>query len=408
MPWLTIRSYNNKNARKYARQRVCGFPGGNNAPSLKASVRVLVMAARVEFTGGRDLTDQISKVSIGGVSGHGWLGSPLLRNTAGAGAVTMADRGVWTEEAKTAQSKVAILLCTYHGQHYISEQLDSFAAQTHANWEVWASDDGSEDDTLATLEAYQQKWAPGRLSIIRGPARGFAANFLSLTCTTGICADYYAYSDQDDIWEVDKLERAVRWLETIPADIPALYCSRTRLVDPDNNEIGLSPLFLKPPSFANALMQNIGGGNTMVFNHAARALLCEAGKSAPVNTHDWWTYMVITGCGGQVFYDLYPTLRYRQHDGNLVGMNSSWGARFKRIHMLSKGNFRNWNENNIKALRALSYRLTPENRAILECFAKAREMSLIPRLIYLKRCGIYRQTLLGNLGLIAAAIFNKI
>ena len=307
-----------------------------------------------------------------------------------------------------AVSKVAILLCTYHGQHYLAEQLDSFAAQSHANWEVWASDDGSEDDTHSILEAYKSKWGAGRLSIHFGPAEGFAANFLSLTCNSSIKADHYAYSDQDDVWEVDKLARAVEWLESVPADVPALYCSRTLLVDPDNNEIGVSPLFTKPPSFANALTQNIGGGNTMVFNNAARELLREAGENKSVVTHDWWAYMVIIGCGGRVFYDNKPTLRYRQHDDNLVGTNSDWAARLRRIRMLFQGRFKHWNDSNISALRTLEHRLTPENREILQCFAKARGMRLIPRLIHLKRSGIYRQTLLGNIGLAVAAILGKV
>lgn len=307
-----------------------------------------------------------------------------------------------------SQQKVAILLCTYQGQRYLAEQLDSFSTQTHANWEAWVSDDGSKDGTLAILEAYKQKWPSGRLSIQSGPARGFAANFMSLTCCAGIEADYYAYSDQDDIWGADKLERAVRCLETISSDIPALYCSRTRLVDADNIEIGLSPLFSRPPSFANALVQNIGGGNTMVFNGAARALLREAGENLAVVTHDWWAYLVVTGCGGKVFYDSTPTLRYRQHSGNLIGMNATWIDRFKRIRMQCQGHFRNWNDCNIAALSKLQDRLTPENRNLLERFAKARQMSLIPRLILLKRIGIYRQTLFGNFSLIAAAIFGKI
>lgn len=307
-----------------------------------------------------------------------------------------------------AQSKVAILLCTYNGRHYLAEQLDTFAAQTHTNWEVWASDDGSQDDTHTILEDYQQKWLPGRLSIYFGPAKGFAANFLSLICKAGIEADYYAYSDQDDIWEPNKLARAVEWLETISENIPALYCSRTRIVDADNNEIGVSPLFSKPPSFANALMQNIGGGNTMVFNNAARNLMREAGENLSVVTHDWWTYMVVTGCGGAVFYDSEPTLRYRQHDGNLVGMNATWAARFKRIiGMLWENRLKSWNDSNIACLRKLQHKLTLDNREILESFSTARQMRLMPRLIYLKRSGIYRQTLLGNLGLIVAAIFGK-
>lgn len=351
--------------------------------------------------------NQLNQIGIGVVANNDFLKSHPDRETTVAGAVAMPEKDA-LHEVNNALPKVAILLCTYHGQHYLAEQLDSFQAQSHSNWEVWASDDGSKDDTHSILEAYQQTWPAGRLSIHFGPAEGFAANFLSLTCRASIEADYYAYSDQDDVWESDKLERAVRWLQTVPENIPALYCSRTRLVDAENNEIGLSPLFSKPPSFANALMQNIGGGNTMVFNNAARALLREAGEDTPVITHDWWAYMVVTGCGGKVFYDSYPALRYRQHDGNLVGMNATWAARFKRIRMLWDGRFRNWNESNIAGLRKLQNKLTPENRETLDRFAKARQMGLIPRLIHLKRSGIYRQTLFGNLGLIAAAIFGKI
>lgn len=349
----------------------------------------------------------IGQAGTGAATKIGFLKNFFMHETRLVGDEVKPTTG-HAESVGVAQPKVAILLCTFHGQRYLAEQLDSFAVQTHSNWAVWASDDGSKDDTHAILKAYQQQWPTGRLSIHCGPAEGFAANFLSLTCKASVEADYYAYSDQDDIWEPCKLTRAVEWLATVPEDVPALYCSRTRLVDADNNEIGVSPLYTKPPEFANALMQNIGGGNTMVFNNATRALLREAGKNLPVVTHDWWVYMVVTGCGGKVYYDAEPTLRYRQHNGNLVGMNASWSARFKRIRMLWQGRFRGWNDSNIGALRTLSHRLSPENREILERFAKAREMSLIPRLYHLKRSGIYRQTLLGNLGLIAAALFGKI
>ena len=113
-----------------------------------------------------------------------------------------------------ALPKVAILLCTYHGQQYLVEQLDSFAAQSFSNWVVWASDDGSQDDTHTILETCRDKWRDDRLSIQFGPAKGFVANFLSLTCNANIQADYYAYSDQDDIWEADKLQRAVDWFQS--------------------------------------------------------------------------------------------------------------------------------------------------------------------------------------------------
>lgn len=307
-----------------------------------------------------------------------------------------------------ALPRVAICLCTYNGQHYLAEQLGSIAKQTYPNWEVWASDDGSKDETFDILQACQSQWSAAKLTITSGPQQGFVANFLSLACNPEINADYYAYSDQDDIWEHDKLQRAIGFLRTIAPDTPALYCTRTRLVDVKNIEIGLSPHFKKPPSFANALIQSISGGNTMVFNKAARDLLCEAGANIDVVTHDWWGYIAISGCGGKIFYDDYPSLRYRQHANNLVGMNTSWRARFKRIRLAWQGQFRNWNDKNIEALQRLRARLTPENRAILDQFCNARQRWLLPRLLGFKRAGIHRQTLFGNLGLIFFIVLNKI
>jgi len=306
------------------------------------------------------------------------------------------------------EPKVAILLCTYEGQQYLSQQLDSFTVQTHANWEVWASDDGSGDRTREILKGYEKMWPPGRLSVHAGPGKGVVANFLALTCNAVIQADYYAYADQDDIWEADKLRRALTWLESVPPDTPALYCARTLLVDTENRAIGLSPLFSRPPCFTNALVQSLAGGNTMVFNQAARRLLQEAGDKLPIVMHDWWAYMVVTGCGGKVFYDTQPTLRYRQHDGNVVGMNAGWGARLKRMRKLWQGQHREWNDRNIAALRKMEERLTPENRAILNRFTEARKMSPLPRLLNFVGCGVHRQTRFGNLSLLAAAVFGKI
>ena len=312
------------------------------------------------------------------------------------------------EAPASASKKVAILLCTLHGQHYLEEQLQSVSEQTYPHWEVFASDDGSEDDTRALLLRHQADWPAGKLELHSGPAEGFAANFLSLICNAGIQADYYAFADQDDVWEPNKLERAVAWLRTVPDGVPALYGTRTRLVDADNQVLGLSPLFPKTPSFANALMQNIAGGNTMVFNKAARKLLREAGENIDVVTHDWWVYLVVSGCGGRVFYDEYPSLRYRQHDDNAVGQDNDWRARLHRIRLLAKGRFKAWTDRNVVALERISTQLTPENRQTLETFKAARTRWLLPRLWGFRRAGIHRQTVMGNLGLFVAALFNKV
>ena len=338
------------------------------------------------------------KVAEMGSQSPSQQGSPVLK-TANILSATASD---------SHHAKVAILQCTLNGQHFLAEQLDWIEAQTYPNWKVYVSDDGSADDTLLILYQYRAKWGDDRIEVLSGPAEGFLANFLSLTCRTDIRAEYYAYADQDDVWEAEKLGRAIAWLERVPAGIPALYCSRTRLIDAKGREIGLSPLYARPPSFANALVQCIGGGNTMVFNEAARDLVRQAGEHASVVTHDWWAYLLVTGCGGKVFCDPRPTVRYRQHGNNLVGSNVIGFARLLRMRMLFDGVLGGWIDLNARALQRIRLRLTPESRRVLDEFHTARKRPLLPRLIGLKRSGIYHQTLPGNLALFAAALLNKL
>lgn len=303
---------------------------------------------------------------------------------------------------------VAILLCTYQGEKYLAAQLDSFAAQTYPSWKLWVSDDGSTDATLDQLRAFAERHQPGQVTLQAGPRKGFVKNFMSLICEPTLHADYYALSDQDDIWHPDKLERAVKWLRDVPQGQPALYCTRTELIDGAGQPIGFSPLFTRPPAFANALMQNVAGGNTMVMNNAARDLLVEAGADIDVVAHDWWIYIVVSACGGRVHYDSEPSLRYRQHGDNLIGANAGLSARLLRIKMLFEGHLKMWTDQHIQALSPLLPKLTPANLAIYDRFISARQRSLLPRVVGIKCSGVYRQTLLGNLGLLAAALTNRI
>lgn len=305
-------------------------------------------------------------------------------------------------------SKVIILLATYNGEDFLVKQLDSLIAQTHTNWELWVSDDGSTDATIALLHDYQQRLGVDKVHILSGPRKGFAANFLSLIGTKQANGDYYAYCDQDDEWEPTKLEKGLQWLDSLDKSKAALYCSRTKLVDEQGMELGYSPLFTKAPSFLNALVQNIAGGNTMIFNHTALDLLRTASDKALIVSHDWWTYLVVTGAGGLVYYDPQSLINYRQHSANLVGSNSDWQARFARIFMLFQGRLRQWNDMNIKALLDAKHVLTPENRTVLHNFAKARDSSFFLRPIKAKLLGIYRQTFFGNVGLAIATLFKKI
>ncbi|MET0678157.1 MAG: glycosyltransferase, partial [Bradyrhizobium sp.] len=213
--------------------------------------------------------------------------------------------------------KVLILLATRNGAEFLQQQLESFSAQSYRHWELLVSDDGSTDDTRAIVERFAAD-VPQRVVIVHGPQQGFWQNFVALVRSEAIDADLFAYSDQDDIWFADKLTKAVDWFRTRPSDAPALYFTRTELMRGDGTPMGFSPLFTREPLFRNALVQNIGGGNTMVFNRAARAALLATPQDGIMVSHDWWTYQVVTGVGGTAHYDPWPSLRYRQHGQNIV------------------------------------------------------------------------------------------
>ena len=315
---------------------------------------------------------------------------------------------VKTEKSVAHENNVAVILGYYDGDAYIAEQLHSIFAQSHKAFHVFISDDQSPTpfniDTLG-LDADQL----AKLSIgIRSKNIGFAKNYLKVLADLDRSFEYFAFSDQDDIWQEDKLEKALVVLSEVSSDVPALYCSRTEIVDETcTRTLGYSPLFSKPPSFANALVQNIGGGNTMVFNKAACDLIVSSLNTSIVS-HDWWCYLIVTGAGGYLFYDPEPCIKYRQHGNNLVGAHMSWAARIVRILRLMQGRFRKRNDINLKALSNHKHLLTEQNIRVLNDFMDARQSRLLKRIKLFKRSGIYCQTLFGNLGLLLGILLNRI
>ena len=307
-----------------------------------------------------------------------------------------------------AAASVTIFLCTRNGAMFLEEQLASVVRQSHPYWRIIVSDDGSTDATRAILGSLLEFGEGKRgIEIRNGPEQGATANFLSLATDPSIDGAFFAYCDQDDVWYPEKLERALSWLSSVSTDVPALYSSRTSLIDAEGRSIGFSQLFRKAPDFRNALVQSLAGANTMVFNAAARGLLIAAGVCDAV-AHDWWTYMLVSGAGGTIYYDPIPTLAYRQHKTNEIGSNAGLSATIWRLAKFLRGEWTNWNDRNTSALARCGFLLTPENRAILATFDILRRSSLFERLHAWRRIGLFRQTIVGQLGLLFAIIFRKI
>lgn len=307
---------------------------------------------------------------------------------------------------------IGILMAVYNGAETLPEQLDSLAAQSHANWQLLVSDDGSDDDSCAVLERFGLEQSL-KLSVLQGPQQGAGQNFMFLLTQAAQHlpeGSWLAFCDQDDVWLPERLSLGVAALEALPEpDGPALFCSRTWVVDHDLGNRRLSSARPHPPGFRNALVQNIAAGNTILLNAAGAALLMAAAAEAgEVVMHDWWAYQMITGAGGVVVHDDTPVLLYRQHAGNEVGANSGLRAKLHRLQRMVRGDFRAWNDTNIAALQACRDRLTPEAQAQLDAFEQLRKQPLWGRLRELRRLGLYRQSRAAMLSLTLAACLGRL
>lgn len=305
---------------------------------------------------------------------------------------------------------IAILLATYNGNPFIAEQLQSIADQTHEDWSLWVSDDGSTDDTLDVVAQFAQRHGHDRVHVMQGPGKGGIRNFASLLMQKNLDGDYYAFCDQDDVWLPHKLERSLSLIEPLGQEQAVLTGNRTIVTDKDLNRVGVSRLFPHPPCFANALVQSIAGGNTMVFNRAALALARSVVEQVrdDIVSHDWWMYQLVTGCGGTMIYDAEPTLLYRQHGDNLIGANIGSRASAARLIAGMRNRFSEFNERNVRSMTVARPHFLPENQALLDEFIDLRKRKGPGAVLALRKAGFFRQTARGMAALHIAAFLGKV
>jgi len=310
---------------------------------------------------------------------------------------------------KLKQKKVAIVLGFYDGYKFIRRQLQSIFDQTHQNFIIFVTDDNSKDKfSLEKLNINERNKNKIRVGF-RNKNIGYAQNFLNALVSIDGYFDYYAFSDQDDIWHREKLEKAINYLERYPDNQANLYGSRTELIgESEEIKLGNSIEFKKSPSFQNALTQNIFGGNTMLFNRNSFDLICSSNINQKIIAHDWWCYQIISGAGGNIFYDKNIYLKYRQHNNNLIGSNVSLKDKWFRFCKVANGNFKIQNDHNLKAIINNRNLLIKSNRKTLNDFIKARNSSLFKRIFYFAKSGVYRQTLIGNIALFIGVVIKKV
>lgn len=301
-------------------------------------------------------------------------------------------------------TEVHVILSTYNGERFLTEQLESILAQRSVSIKLYIRDDGSSDGTRTILTSFAQNHA--HIEVDYGDNMGVINSFFALLKKIPPDAGFVAFADQDDIWMPDKLTRAVDRIKNSSG--PAMYCSCYKAIDENGRFLWQSQLPEKEISFKNAIVQNITTGCTVVINKSLLSML----KINQVNTrnlvmHDWWVYLVAT-CFGQVIYDQEPSMLYRQHGGNVVGAKNGfafWLGRIKRFFLNRKKNSRIAQAKEF--LERYKSDLSADDVHLLSTFIAYRQAGLLQRIGYAIETPLYMQKKTDNLILKLQLILNS-
>lgn len=288
--------------------------------------------------------------------------------------------------------RLQILLSTYNGERYLREQLDSFVAQTmFEQVSVLVRDDGSTDGTVKILREYQDRYG---FEVILGENLGVTESMWTLLHNSDASCDYFAFSDQDDVWLPHKLELACSTLEKQDVVLPLLFASKSRIVDETLQYLGSSVEVRRDVCYYNAMVQNVTPGHTQVFNRVIRDSLLGKGQEN-IHVIDWWLYLVASGTGKVLFADE-ETVLHRQHGNNAVGYETNV---FKKI--LNRLRSVRAKKGNAISLQLSAFydryadQMPSEYRAETEAYF-ANMDSISGRLRYVTSCRAFRQERVEN------------
>lgn len=210
---------------------------------------------------------------------------------------------------------VSIAMASYNGAKYIGEQLESIINQTYKNIEVVIVDDCSKDDTVAVIETYQKKY-PFLKLLINEKNSGVTKTFETAIIN---CKGFFiAISDQDDIWELNKIEILVHAI----GEHDAVY-SNSLLVDASGQSLNKSFITIMNMktyySGAPFLLSNSVPGHTILMK---QDFILKILPFPPNILFDLWIGFCAAGNNGIKFVDKI-LVKYRQHETNTIGTRNS-------------------------------------------------------------------------------------
>lgn len=224
-------------------------------------------------------------------------------------------------------------MSTYNGSKYLREQIDSILRQEDANIHLFIRDDGSRDDTTRIIDEYIN--GNDSIHLILGENIGVGRSFMQLVYDTPNDYDYYAFSDQDDIWLPTKVKKAIACLKDKKV---ALYCSNQTLIDRSGEIISTRHDSEPSLTWEQAVCNNRLSGCTMVWTKCFQKIVSENNRR-PSNEllenriHDVW-FSAVAGLIGNIYFDQESFILYRQHENNVVGVKKTnvvkqWGDKVR-------------------------------------------------------------------------------
>ena len=273
---------------------------------------------------------------------------------------------------------VNVLISTYNGARYIRQQLDSILTQTYKDVTIYVRDDGSDDETVSIIKEYGQS---ADIKLICGKNIGYGRSFLWLLehADTG---DYWAFCDQDDVWESDKLARAVARLESMSPDIPNMYVHDFWITDERLTPISRYGNDIEGYDFRMAITECLHMGFSTVFNAELRRYML-MGNIDNIPTHDWWEELIAMEFGN-IYVDDYIGAWHRRLDESIsennIGNRVKWFFRAMKggseIPYICREFYETFND-----------KMKDEDRHILELFVnnKNRFNKSVKKALYPKR-----------------------
>ncbi|MCM1234204.1 MAG: glycosyltransferase [Ruminococcus flavefaciens] len=296
--------------------------------------------------------------------------------------------------------KVAVIMSTFNGERYLEEQIDSILNQEGVAVELFIRDDGSSDKTIDIIKKYCSRYSNIHLAV--GKNIGYQKSFIKeLKAAVGY--EYYAFSDQDDLWEKEKLHRACKIIsEQGDRKRPIVYYSNLNVSDENLNVYRTTKLERRKQSMESLFMRRSIAGCTMVFNKELWNCIYTVNITENMLRmgHDSFILTLCYAVNGAVICDSNAYIRYRQHltntsgatNGVLKRLKKEWNSFIKNKAAeptIAKCILENWDE-----------MISPEKRHSLELVAGSKiKLGYRLRILFSNKftTGDLRLTCLGKL-----------